>query len=133
VPDLEERLTRFEAHMETLIMQLETRMADGFAAVDRRLYVPIGVLLSIMVLPHGQLQSRGRPCKHTRLLHERACRFPGPAGFTCCGSGAGGHSYAYLKATSSNWRAFMQSNSSTTSMAVGTRKRLYVPTNSHFA
>jgi hypothetical protein len=37
VPDLEERLTPFEARMETLIIQLETRMADGFAAVDRRL------------------------------------------------------------------------------------------------
>jgi hypothetical protein len=37
VPDLEERLTRFEARMETLLIQLETRMTDGFAAVDRRL------------------------------------------------------------------------------------------------
>jgi hypothetical protein len=34
VPDLEERLTQFEARMDTLIIQLETRMADGFATVS---------------------------------------------------------------------------------------------------
>jgi tetrahydromethanopterin S-methyltransferase subunit G len=36
MPEVEERLARFETRTETLLTQLEKRLADGFAAVDKR-------------------------------------------------------------------------------------------------
>lgn len=36
MPEIDERLARFEARTETLLTQLEKRMSDGFAAMDRR-------------------------------------------------------------------------------------------------
>ena len=36
MPEHDERLARFEARTETLLTQLEKRMSDGFAAMDRR-------------------------------------------------------------------------------------------------